>query len=101
MIWFNPDGSARVGFDVVNSSEERRRRIELPLADYLALTKCARTIEELRVLLFNYDSDNTKTLRAMRAVAGSEGGCSGSGCAEPPCSPWQRPAGEQIVQSKK
>jgi hypothetical protein len=65
MLDFEPHGSAIVHFEITGG-DERQREIRLPLADYVALAKDSRTLEELRVLLFEWRPEEEKT-KAARA----------------------------------
>jgi hypothetical protein len=57
MLDFEPDGNAIVHFEAGGS----QREIRLPLADYLALVKSSRTLEELRILVFDWRPPEEKT----------------------------------------
>jgi hypothetical protein len=65
MLEFEPNGNAVVHFEITGG-DERRDEICLPLADYLALAKSSRTLEELRILLFAWRPTEEKT-KAARA----------------------------------
>jgi hypothetical protein len=60
MLDFEPNGNAIVHFEAGGS----QREIRLPLADYLALVKSSRTLEELRMLLFEWRPAEEKTKTA-------------------------------------
>jgi hypothetical protein len=63
MLVFGPNGNAIVRFEII-SGGARCGEISLPLADYLALAKSSRTLEELRVLLFAWKPAEEKAKAA-------------------------------------
>jgi hypothetical protein len=62
MLDFEPNGNAVVHFEI--TGDECHDEISLPLANYLALVKRSRTLEELRILLFEWSSAEKKTRTA-------------------------------------
>lgn len=53
VITFSDDGDGQVSFDIVSSGRTRgRKRLVLPLVEYLAITAASSTLEELRAKLF-------------------------------------------------
>jgi hypothetical protein len=63
MLDFEPNGNAVVHFEITGG-DESRREIRLPLADYVALARDSRSLDELRVLLFAWRPEEEKTKAA-------------------------------------
>lgn len=56
MISFTASGEAEVHFDIVGSLFlETRCEVRMPLEVWVSMAKAANTVEELRVMVFNYE----------------------------------------------
>ena len=65
MIRFTPFGEPIVHFELLRSGEaSRRREVEIPLVDFLALVKVTRTYEELRVAVLDWVPENAAAAQA-------------------------------------
>ncbi len=68
MIDFDQQGNAYVHWEVLGIGKRPTRDLSIPLSDYLALTKSAKSLEKLRVLIFSWEDANARMQRSKAAA---------------------------------